>query len=186
MTTPAKIRDPASSRGSTRGSWVAVSITRLTIAGPPLLADCGRHSRFRSDHGQTGNDPPICLPSCGCETPNPLGGPNRVLFPNVTGSWRFHLREIGVNGNNNQAPCVGSGGAAEECIYGDTLPVEKPFGDVDTIPVLLTQDAQLMQRGIHLRRAIRRGTKQLTVIRSNTPSDAQARESDLPKSESGN
>src|SRR5258708_4970305 len=38
--------DPQSSRsrGSMRDSWIAVSITRLPVTGPPFLAHCGRRS----------------------------------------------------------------------------------------------------------------------------------------------
>ena len=46
MTRPVNIRDPASSRGFTRGSWAAASITLLLITGPRLQIVLGSPMRF--------------------------------------------------------------------------------------------------------------------------------------------
>jgi hypothetical protein len=45
---------------------------------------------------------------------------------------------------------VGSRGGAEVEVYGDAPLLKEPFGDVDTIPVLLTPGPQLKRARIHL------------------------------------
>src|SRR5579871_1911699 len=55
MTRPVNIRDPASSRGFTRGSWAAASITLLLITGPRLQIALGSPMRFERVYGQSGS-----------------------------------------------------------------------------------------------------------------------------------
>jgi len=43
-----------------------------------------------------------------------------------------------------------SGGAAEDGIYGDAPLLKEPFGDVDSVPVLLAPDVEFTRRSIHL------------------------------------
>jgi hypothetical protein len=46
------------------------------------------------------------------------------------------------------------GGAAEGCIYVEVPFLEEPFGDVDSILIVLAPGVQLTRGGIHLRREL--------------------------------
>ncbi len=75
-----------------------------------------------------------------------------IAVRNAAEITRFLLRYAGARVGS--AGGVGSGGGVDVEIYGDAPLLKEPFGDVDTIPILLAPGPELARRGIRSRREL--------------------------------